>query len=276
MIINQRHEAFSLLYSAAPAETGDAILVFRDGEVLLRAAQENRVPAWEDAAGMAFSDPPRHAFTQAGQRYFIAGANPDALAPDGLVWAEIRVFRTMQSATDAALLMTARHLLLWYQSHRFCGVCGGPVQPHPVERALKCEQCGYISYPSVLPAVIVAVTDHDRLLLARNASNVFRFFSLIAGFVEVGETAEQTVAREVLEEVGLRVKNIRYVKSQPWGISQSLMLCFTAELDGSDEIHIQESELAEARWFPREDVPRYDNTASIAFDIMDKFRRDEL
>ncbi|MBE0600219.1 MAG: NAD(+) diphosphatase, partial [Firmicutes bacterium] len=231
MIINQRHEAFSLFYSAAPAEAQDAILVFRNGEVLLRAQKENRIPVWRDVKDAVALNLLRHAFTQDGKRYFTAGAAADTPAPEGFGWEELRVFRTLRPEVDAALLSTARHLLLWYQSRSYCCVCGGQVQPHPVERALQCEQCGYVNYPAVLPAVIVAVTDGDRLLLARNASNVYRFFSLIAGFVEVGETAEQTVAREVLEEVGLRVKNIRYIKSQPWGISQSLMLCFTAELD---------------------------------------------
>ena len=276
MIINQRHAEFSLIYSAAPIKADDACFVFSDGQVLLRTTEEERIPAWTDAADVTMADSPRHAFTQDGKRYFIAGAAPDAPAPDNLVWEDIRVFRTLRPETDAALLSAARHLLIWYQNHSFCSACGGPVRPHPVERALVCEACGFTVYPTVQPAVIVAVTDHDRLLLARNAHNVFRFFSLIAGFVEVGETAEQTVQREVLEEVGLRVKNIHYVKSQPWGISQSLMLCFTAELDGSDEIHLQESELAEARWFPRAEVPQYGNTASIAFDIMDQFRRGEL
>lgn len=276
MIINRRHEEFSLLYSAAPPQAGDAILVFRGGEVLLKTAEEGRIPAWEAVEATAFTDTLRHAFTQGGIRYFITGAAPDAPAPDGHVWEDIRVFRTLRPETEALLLSAARHLLLWYETHRFCCACGGPVRPHPVERALVCETCGFTAYPAVLPAIIVAVTDGDRLLLARNAHNVFRFFSLIAGFVEVGETAEQTVRREVLEEVGLRVKNIHYIKSQPWGISQSLMLGFTAELDGPDEIRLQESELAEARWFPRDEVPQYGNTASIAFDVMERFRRGEL
>jgi NAD+ diphosphatase len=276
MIINRRHEEFSLLYSAAPAEAGDAILVFRGGEVLLRAVKENRNPSWEEIVNVAMADAPRHAFTQGGKRYFVAEAAPDAPAPDGLVWDEARVFRTLRPETDAALLIAARHLLHWYQSRNYCCVCGAKVRPHHEERALVCDLCGYVNYPAVLPAVIVAIIDGDRLLLARNAQNVFRFFSLIAGFVEVGETAEQTVQREVLEEVGLRVKNIRYVASQPWGISQSLMLCFTAELDGPDTIRLQESELAEARWFNRDEIPQYDNTASIAFEIIGKFRRGEL
>ncbi|HPJ02613.1 MAG TPA: NAD(+) diphosphatase [Candidatus Limiplasma sp.] len=277
MLINQRHAEFSLAYSAEPAQAGDGAFIFRSGEVLLRAeTMASRIPAWEAVADIPLHAPARHAFTQDGRRYFIAEAVADTPTPDGLNWETVRVFRTLQPETDAALLLTARHLFNWYQSRNACCLCSGSVRPHETERALVCDQCGYVNYPSVLPAVIVAITDNDRLLLARNAQNVFRFFSLIAGFVEVGETAEQAVHREVLEEVGLRVKNVRYVASQPWGISQSLMLGFTAELDGPDTIRLQESELAEARWFTRADVPHNDSTTSIAFDMMERFRLGQL
>ncbi len=277
MLINRNHTEFSLFYDAAPIQADDAVFIFRDSEVLLRdTAMGSRIPIWDDTCTIALATPPRHAFTQSGQRYFVAEASANSTAPGGLLWESVRVFRTLQPEADAVLLLTARHIHKWYQTHHFCSVCGGPVTPHPHERALQCKNCNAIHYPPVLPAVIVAIVDHDRLLLARNAHGVFRHFSLIAGFVEAGETTEQAVEREIMEEVGLRVKNIRYMASQPWGISQSLMLGFTAELDGPDTIRLQESELAEARWFPRAEIPKNDTTTSIAFDMMERFRQGTL
>ena len=277
MLINERHTEFSLLPDSAPIQRNDTLLVFREGEVLLRVeTNENRLPEWEALQG-AFADiQPRHAFSQGKNRYFIAVAEADAPAPAGYIWEAVRVFRVLQPELDGALLSAAWHLHNWYAAHRFCGVCGGAARPHHSERALTCAQCGHTVYPAILPAVIVAVVNGDRLLLARNAQGAFRRFSLLAGFVEIGETAEQTVAREVLEESGLHVKNIRYIKSQPWGFPQSLMLGFTAELDGSAQVHIQESALAEARWFTREEIPHNDSTASIAFDLMERFRQGRL
>lgn len=271
MLINERHAEFSLLPDPAPAEAGDILLIFRDSEVLLRAAADaNRLPLYGEIAS-AFTDcAPRHLFTQSGRRFFSADAA--APAPAGFAFESVRAFRQMCPEEDAALLIAAYHLAVWYRRHRFCGACGGPTRAMEAERALECVDCGLIVFPTIQPAVIVAITDGDKLLLARNAQGAFRLFTLIAGYVEVGETAEQAVLREALEEVGLRLKNIRYIASQAWGFSQSLMLGFTAELDGSPEITLQENELAEARWFTREDMPRHDSSVSISFELMERFR----
>ena len=272
MLINERHTEFSLFYDSEPVGPGDVLLLFKGNEVLLRASSEtDRLPQWGERAASVAEVSPLHAFTQGTLRFFIADA--DAPAPPGFAWENVRVFRMLLPMMDGVLLSTAYHLSVWYRNHRFCGACGGPTRPEPVERALKCERCGLVVYPTILPAIIVAVTNGDRLLLARNARSVWHHFSLIAGFVEAGETIEQAVRREVLEEVGLRLKHVRYVKSQPWGFSQSLMLGFTAELDGSEDIRLQESELSEARWFTRGEVPRHDSAASISFDLMERFRQ---
>ena len=277
MLINEHHAEFSLLIDTAPIVKNDKVFLFKGSDVLLRTGvQESRLPFWGDAADVPLKAPPRHAFAQGSVRFFIANVADDAIAPVGLAWENMRVFRSMLPELDALLLNTARHLSVWYGSHRFCSNCGHPTRPHDSERALTCDTCGYVQYPSVHPAIIVALTDRDRLLLARNASGVFRKFSLLAGFVEVGESAEQAVAREVLEEVGLHIQHIRYLKSQPWGISQSLMLGFSAELDGPAEICLQETELAEARWFTRDNVPMHDSTVSIASHIMDLFQQGKL
>ena len=277
MLINENHAQFNLQYSDAPVQMGDMVFVFRENEVLLRADVEaDRLPRWDALAEAYSGEEPNHAFTQGTRRCYIAAADRTFNTPAGLAWESIRVFRHLMPAMDAMLLTTAYHLWVWYRQHRFCGACGGDMRPQTTERSLTCHQCGLTVYPTLLPAVIVAVTHGDQLLLARNAQGVFRQFSLIAGFVEAGETAEQAVAREVLEEVGLRLNNIRYIASQPWGISQSLMLGFTAELAGSPEIRLQESELAEARWFPRHEIPLHDSNTSIASALMERFKRNIL
>ena len=124
--------------------------------------------------------------------------------------------------------------------------------------------------------MIVAITDGDRILLARNARGEARHYALIAGYVEVGKTLAHAVRREVLEEVGLRVKNLRYLGDQPWGVSGSLMFAFHAELDGSPEITLQQSELADAQWFARDALAPSAHRVSIAFELIERFRRGEL
>ena len=127
--------------------------------------------------------------------------------------------------------------------------------------------------PRISPVVIVAVRNGDKLLMAHNIDNPNPRLFLISGFVEVGESLEQAVHREVLEEAGLRVKNIRYFGSQPWPFSDSLIAGFTAELDGDDTIHMQKEELSEAMWVRREDIPEYETDVSISCCLIENFRR---
>ena len=127
------------------------------------------------------------------------------------------------------------------------------------ERMMRCEYCGQMEFPKICPAVIIGVTDGNRLLMSKYAGRDYKKYALIAGFAEIGETIEETVQREVMEEVGLKVKNLRYYKSQPWSFSDTLLFGFFAELDGSAEITLDEEELALAEWFEREEIPVTEN-----------------
>ena len=140
------------------------------------------------------------------------------------------------------------------------------------ERAGVVVKCGQIIYPTISPAVTVAITNEDKILLAKNAHGNFKKFALVAGFVEVGESFEETVKREVMEEVGLKVKNIRYYKSQPWAFSDTEMIGFFVELDGDDTVTIQESEIAEARWFSREELADGLSQVSLSYEMIEEFR----
>jgi NAD+ diphosphatase len=165
----------------------------------------------------------------------------------------------------------AVQILLWDQTHRFCGRCGQPTVNAPAERAKLCPRCGLLSFPRLSPAVIMLIERGDQLLLARNKAFAEGFFSVLAGFVEPGESLEEAVAREVREEVGLELTDIRYFGSQPWPFPHSLMIGFTATYAGG-EIRSQADEIAEAGWFGRHgDLPQLPGKLSIARRLIDWF-----
>ncbi len=170
----------------------------------------------------------------------------------------------------------ALHLRNWYAQHKFCGKCGTPTVNKSNERAIFCPSCQSILYPDISPAIIVAIFCDDKILLARNANFPEGFYSLVAGYVDIGETIEDAVAREVKEEVGLTLKNIRYYNSQPWPFSGSMMIGFTAEADKEQTIEIDNHEIVEAAWYSRNNLPETPLDRSIAGEIIGKFRCKEL
>lgn len=190
---------------------------------------------------------------------------------DTLIWRSVDSLRADCPRETAFAGVTGYQLTSWYESRRFCPRCAHAMVHDERERMMRCPECGLQEYPKISPAVIVAVTNGEKLLLTRYAGRSYRKYALVAGFAEIGETIEETVAREVMEETGLRVKNLRYYKSQPWSFSGTLLMGFFAELDGPDEIKLDEHELAEAFWCPREDVPE-DDGVSLTREMMRAFR----
>jgi len=160
----------------------------------------------------------------------------------------------------------------WYNNHRFCSRCGKGMQRSTKERMLYCESCGFLAYPTISPCVIVAVYDQDRLLLTKYKGRAHNRYALIAGFSEIGESLEQTVCREVQEEVGLKVRNLYYYKSQPWPFTDTILAGFFAELDGNDTIRLQEDELSLGVWMNREDIPPQVEKVSLTSEMIEVFR----
>ncbi len=160
----------------------------------------------------------------------------------------------------------------WYACNRFCGRCGAGLERSRRERMLLCPACGNAIYPKISPAVIVAVFDGDRLLLTKYAGRGEGSYALVAGFAEIGETIEDTVRREVFEETGLRVKDLRFYKSQPWPLSDSLLMGFWCRLDGPDKITMDETELAVAEWVRRCDIPERDGRVSLTGEMINYFK----
>ena len=192
----------------------------------------------------------------------------------GLEWAQVRTLRRRVAGPREVIFAawTAFQLYNWYRDNRFCGRCGGRTALAPDERAMLCPACKRRIYPRIIPAVIVGVTNGDEILMTKYRGRDIPYFALVAGFTEIGETLEQTVAREVMEEAGLRVKNIRYYKSQPWAIVDDLLAGFYCDVDGTTEIHMDATELKEAVWVRREDVVGQPNDFSLTNEMMLVFR----
>jgi NAD+ diphosphatase len=169
------------------------------------------------------------------------------------------------------IAFSAYHLYRWYRSSRYCGCCGEKMKDSRKERAMVCPKCGNTIYPRINPAVIVGVKNEDQLLLTKYR-NGYSYNALVAGFAEFGETLEETVAREVKEETGLCVKNIRYYKSQPWGIAQDLLAGFYCEVDGDDTISMDENELRYASWVKRRDIVLQPKRYSLTNEMMERFK----
>ena len=194
--------------------------------------------------------------------------------PQGMEWVQVRAMRRRAQGPRELIFAawTAYQLYNWYRDNRFCGRCGGATTLAADERAVMCPACNRRIYPRIIPAVIVGVINGDEILMTKYRGRDIAYYALIAGFTEIGETLEQTVAREVMEEAGLRVKNIRYYKSQPWAIVDDLLAGFYCDVNGPTEIHMDAHELKEAVWVRREDVTGQPNDFSLTNEMMLTFR----
>ena len=189
---------------------------------------------------------------------------PDEAIPAGLQLVPIRQLLTVWNSKQFEDASRAVQLLEWRRNHRFCSHCGDKTVAHHNEFAMICPSCNYHQYPRVQPCVITIITrGEDEVLLARNARNPRPVYGLIAGFVEVGETLEEAVRRETREEVGIQVKNLQYLASQPWPFPSNLMLAFRAEYAGG-ELQLQEEEISDAKFFKFDQLPEIPFKGSIA------------
>lgn len=193
--------------------------------------------------------------------------------PDCMEFAGLRQIYENIDKTMLQAAFRAVQILTWDETHRFCGVCGKATLKKPNEHAKVCPKCGHTSYPRLSPAIIVAITKGDKLLLAKNKNSTTGMYSVLAGFVEAGETLEECVKREVREEAGIEVNNIKYFGSQSWPFPNSYMLAFTAAHE-SGEINIDGNEIADARWFGIDEILNFPNlprSLSISRELIEWF-----
>jgi NAD+ diphosphatase len=194
-----------------------------------------------------------------------------AAVPPGTRFEELRAVAALMPADQAGLLGYARAMIHWRRMHRYCGRCGASTEPGRSGHVLVCTNlsCRHEHFPRVDPAIIVLVTDGTRVLLGRQAAWPPGRYSTIAGFVEPGESLEDAVVREVAEETGVHVGEVRYHSSQPWPFPSSLMLGFTA-LASTQEVRLEDQELEDARWFSRQDI--LDGTPKLPPSLLISYR----
>lgn len=204
------------------------------------------------------------------QECYSAELPKDTIAPDGMAFRGLRELYDSLEEDFFALSGRAFQIVEWDRTHQYCGHCATPMTQLPNERSKRCSNCGLVNYPRLSPAIIVLVSHGEKLLLARAHRFPQAFYSVLAGFVEPGESLEETVMREVREEVGIEVKDIRYFGSQPWPFPNSLMIGFTA-VYASGEIVIEQRELADAAWFSKHSLPQIPPKLSIARKLIDWF-----
>jgi NAD+ diphosphatase len=240
---------------------GDRLLVFEEGPVRVPLAAEPGEFNLDVTFRWEMGDLDGHA---------CWAIETDSEAPAGMVF---RDFRSFFSGVDESFFRKAgraRQIVGWHATHRFCGRCGGTTEPIPGELAMRCTRCGMLHYPRLSPAAIVRVEREDRILLARSPGFPEGLYSVLAGFVEPGESIEETVVREIREEVGIGVDNVTYFGSQPWPFPNSLMIGFTADYaDG--ELSPDPGEIEDAGWYTADDLPQLPPQTSIARAMIDDF-----
>jgi len=201
---------------------------------------------------------------------YAAEVAEGTIPPAGMAFEGLR---QVYGRLDEALFWIAARavqIIDWDRTHQFCGRCGVPLKTQTDERAKACPQCGLLHFPRLAPAIIVLVERGDQLLLARSRHFMPGMYSVLAGFVEPGESLEEAVVREVKEEVGIEIKDIKYFGSQPWPFPHSLMIGFTAAYAGG-EISLDDKEIEDAGWFTVEKLPRIPGKISIARKLIDGF-----
>ena len=273
-------------YRKEKAGPDDFLMLFDDGRLFLKYDETGGslvFPKVSDENEAGALDGLIYLFSVDNEKYFLNNgfSTKEKIKEKGygcFTLREIRAFKTgCKDKVFAAY--TAFHLWKWYEDNKFCGRCGTALVHDSTEisggkmpeRALCCLSCGNKIYPRINPAVIIGITNGDKMVITKYRRG-YANNALVAGFTEIGETLEETVKREVMEEVGLKVKNIKYYKSQPWGMAMDILAGFFCEVDGDDTIKMDESELKYAEWVEREKIELQPSEYSLTNEMMKLFK----
>ena len=240
---------------------GNRIFVAREGG-------RPAIPLWDTAVCGFDFDRAHYLGTLDGAHCYGLSLPQHAALPPGLELLGLRALILESDETAAAVAGQAFQLLEWERTHRHCGACGAPTVAHAADRALECPQCRLVFYPRISPVIMALVYRDNELLLTRKPGYAPGRYTVVAGFVEAGESLEQCLEREVLEEVGVRIRKPRYFGSQPWPFPNSLVMAFSAEWAGG-EVVPDGTELEDARWFAVDELPELPEPVHISRQLID-------
>jgi NAD+ diphosphatase len=262
-------------FSSEESASTDLFFVFQNDKMMVKAiGRDKEIPCRADIQQLQVAlKSINHLGTLNGICCYTAEVD-QACEAEGVSFLELRSLLGQLDEELFSIAGRAYQIIHWERTHKFCCRCGNRTESKTEERAKVCPQCGLIIYPHISPAIIVAVTRGREILLAHSRRFHSQFFSVLAGFVEPGETLEATVKREIKEEIGIEVRNIKYFGSQPWPFPDSLMVAFTAEY-AEGEIRIDEKEISEAHWFKPDKLPSIPQTGTIARELIDWFLKSE-
>jgi NAD+ diphosphatase len=273
--MNENKDYISFIPSVTPTKAksdGDLWFLFYSHKILVKVTGSTlKIPTWNETKHLVPGNISEHFLGELrGLPCYTAELSEVSDLPSDLKFMDLRTAGTAMEEEMFFLGGRASQVHFWDATHKFCGKCGTETKQVPNERAKACPKCGFTSYPRISPAIITAITKGDKILLAHNANFPEGFYSVIAGYVEPGETFEECVKREVLEEVGVQVKNIKYFSSQPWPFPNSLMIAFTAEYAGGD-IKVDGVEINHADWFDINNLPSLPSKISVASKLIHWF-----
>ena len=259
-------------YEPLSPSPDDRVFLFSPPKMLAREGEgrEIRFPRLKDFARLPGEL--IYLFSIDGEKFFLAQPDGEWEAP-GFSLLHTGAIRGCTPPELSFAAATAMQLSRWYRDNRFCGRCGGEMARDTKERMLYCPRCKNTVYPKISPCIITGITDGDRILLTKYARSGYNHYALVAGFCEIGERFEETLRREVAEEVGLEVENIRYWNSQPWSFSDSLLAGFFCDVRGSRTPRLVDGELKEASWFSRAEIPVSDDGVSLTRAMIEAFRQ---
>ena len=278
MIQDIGEHTFDNQYHPCPPDRESYALYYEDHAALVRKYPDRiEFPKFRDIERLNedIYEDAVYLFSIDGERYYLV-EEINRERQSHFTMENTEIFRYAEPQYLAFAGITGYQLHNWYQSRRFCGKCGRRMKKDSKERMLYCESCHNMEFPKICPAVIIGVRDGDKSLRSKYAGRTYKKYALLAGFTEIGETLEETVQREVMEEVGLKVKNIRYYKSQPWYFTDTLLMGFYCDLDGGAAITLDREELAMAEWFQRDEIPVEPERDSITNEMIIRFKNGEV
>lgn len=292
MLHEMEPRKLNVIYKDKEPSPQDIFLCLCDAEILIRDTEEISFPTIEEilSAGGDFSFTKEdflYLFSIDETAYYTVLHRTYKEPPKDFSFVPVRSLRYKKPTYEAYAALLGNQLHAWYSRNTYCGKCGAKTVSDPKERCIRCEKCGNFVYPQICPSVLVGVLNHGKMLITRynpahkmtDNGKVYappKTESIVAGYVESGETVEEAVRREVWEEAGLRVKNIRYYKSAPWPLSGTLLFGYFCEVDGDDTIQRETEELSEARWKAPEEIEDHSKDVGLTGEMIELFRTGRL